>query len=142
MLLPDFAKEIEAKLEDNSSSTRTQINLKSKFTQVRTPLAQFVFGSRNSSSTYKQMIRSIYEIAWNTFSTSRTTQSPLDGRHPFSTYTQIQSSHLKTAWISLPMRWQRSNSSPAKVILSQNYLTTFGKSPALMIFRFNTVLPL
>ena len=27
MLLPDLAKEIEAKLEDNSSSTRTQINL-------------------------------------------------------------------------------------------------------------------
>ena len=27
MLLPDFAKEIERKLEDNSGSTRTQINL-------------------------------------------------------------------------------------------------------------------
>ena len=28
MLLPDLAKEIEMKLEDNSSSTRTQIDLK------------------------------------------------------------------------------------------------------------------
>ena len=27
MLLPDLVKEIEMKLEDNSSSTRTQINL-------------------------------------------------------------------------------------------------------------------
>ena len=42
MLLPDFAKEIEAKLEDNSSSTRTQINLKSNSTRIETPLAQLV----------------------------------------------------------------------------------------------------
>ena len=61
MLLPDLAKEIEAKLEDNSSSTRTQINLKPKPTWVGTPLAQPIFGLRNASSTYKQMIRSIYE---------------------------------------------------------------------------------
>ena len=38
------------------------------------------------------------------------------------------------------MRWQKSNSSPAKVILSQNYSTTFEKLPALMISRFNTPL--
>src|SRR6185436_6572683 len=36
------------------------------------------------------------------------------------------------------MCWQKSNSSPAKVILSQNYSTTFEKLPALMISRFNT----
>ena len=53
MLLPDLAKEIEAKLEDNSSSTRTQINLKPKLTQVGTPLAQPIFGLPNSSSAYK-----------------------------------------------------------------------------------------
>ena len=38
VLLLDLAKEIEAKLEDNSSSTRTQINLKPKLTRVGTPL--------------------------------------------------------------------------------------------------------
>ena len=53
MLLPDLAKEIEMKLEDNSSSTRTQINLKPKLTRVGTPLAQPIFGLRNSSSSYK-----------------------------------------------------------------------------------------
>ena len=47
MLLPDLAKEIEAKLEDNSSSTRTQIDLKLKSTRIGTPLAQPVFGLRN-----------------------------------------------------------------------------------------------
>ena len=61
MLLPDLAKEIEAKLEDNSSSTWTQINLKPKLTRVGTPLAQPIFGLRNSSSAYKQMIISIYQ---------------------------------------------------------------------------------
>ena len=53
MLLPDLAKEFEAKLEDNSGSTRTQINLKPKLTRVGTPLAQPIFGLRNSSSSYK-----------------------------------------------------------------------------------------
>ena len=53
MFLPDLAKEIEAKLKDNSSSTRTQINLKPKSTRIETPLAQPIFGLRNSSSTYK-----------------------------------------------------------------------------------------
>ena len=53
MLLPDLAKEIEAKLEDNSSSTRTQIDLKPKSTRIETLFAQPVFGLRNSSSTYK-----------------------------------------------------------------------------------------
>jgi hypothetical protein len=53
MLLPDLAKEIEAKLQENSSFTRTKINLKSKLTRVGTPLAQPIFGLRNSSSNYK-----------------------------------------------------------------------------------------
>ena len=38
-LLPDLAKEIEPKLEDNSSSTRTQIDLKPKSTRIGTVLA-------------------------------------------------------------------------------------------------------
>jgi len=49
------------KLEDNLGSTRTQIDLKLISTWIGTPLAQPLFGLRNSSSTYKQMIRSIYE---------------------------------------------------------------------------------
>src|SRR6185436_2407824 len=57
MLLPDLAKEIESKLKDNSSSTRTQIDLKPKSTRIGTSLAQPVFGLCNSSSAYKQMIR-------------------------------------------------------------------------------------
>jgi len=61
MLLPNLAKEIKMKLEDNSSSTRTHINLKMNSTRIETPLAQPIFGLRNASSTYKQMIRSIYE---------------------------------------------------------------------------------
>ena len=60
MFLPDLAKEIESKLEDDSSSTRTQIDLKLKSTRIGTLLAQPVFGLRNSSA-YKQMIKSIYE---------------------------------------------------------------------------------
>ena len=51
MLLPDLAKEIERKLEDNSGSTLTQINLKPNSTRTETLLAQPVFGLRNASST-------------------------------------------------------------------------------------------
>src|SRR6185437_3660668 len=87
------------------------------------------------------MIRSIYENSLDRLLYVRTTQSPLAGRHPFSTYIQIQSSHLKTAWISSPMHWQKSNSSPAKVILLQNYPINFEKLPALMISHFNKVFP-
>ena len=61
MLLPDLTKEIEVKLENKSSSTRIQTNPKPKPTRIRTPLAQLIFSLRNSSSTYRQMIRSIYE---------------------------------------------------------------------------------
>ena len=53
MLLPDLAKEIEMKLEDNLSSTRTQINLELNSTRIEIPLAQPIFGLRNTSSTYK-----------------------------------------------------------------------------------------
>ena len=53
MLLPDLAKEIESKLEINSSSTRTQIDLKPKLTRIGTLIAQPVFGLRISSSVYK-----------------------------------------------------------------------------------------
>ena len=61
MLLLGLAKEIEQKLGDKSSSTQTQIDLKLKSTRIWTLLAQHVFGLRNSSSAYKQMIKSIYE---------------------------------------------------------------------------------
>jgi hypothetical protein len=61
MLLSDLAKEIEMKLEDNLSSTRTQINLDPNSTRIETLLAKPVFGLRNASSTHKKMIRSIYE---------------------------------------------------------------------------------
>ena len=61
MLLPDLAKVIESKLEINSSSTQTQIDLKPIFTRIGTLIAQPVFGLCNSSSVYKQMIRSSYE---------------------------------------------------------------------------------
>ena len=53
MLLPDLAKEIESKLEINSSSTRTQIDLKPKFTRIGTLIAQLIFGFCNSPSVYK-----------------------------------------------------------------------------------------
>ena len=61
MLLTDLAKDIELKLEYNSSSIRTQIDLKPKSTRIGTLIAQPVFSSRNSSSVYKHMIRSSYE---------------------------------------------------------------------------------
>ena len=48
MLLPDLAKEIESKLENNSSSTRTQIDLKPKSTRIGTFIVQPIFGLRNS----------------------------------------------------------------------------------------------
>ena len=45
MLLPDLAKEIEPKLENNSSSIRTQIDLKPKSTRIGTLIAQPVVGA-------------------------------------------------------------------------------------------------
>ena len=53
LLLPDLAKEIEPKLEYNSSSIRTQIDLKPKSTRIGTLIARPVYGLRNSSSVYK-----------------------------------------------------------------------------------------
>ena len=47
MLLPNFAKEIEQKLEDNSGSTRTQIDLNPKSTRIETLLARPIFGLHN-----------------------------------------------------------------------------------------------
>ena len=61
MLLPDLAKEIETKHEDKSGSTRTQIDLRPNSTRIETLIAQPIFGLRNSSSAYKQMIRSSYD---------------------------------------------------------------------------------
>ena len=49
------------KLEDNSGSTQTQIDLKPNPTRIETPLAQPIYGLRNVSSTYRQMIKTIYE---------------------------------------------------------------------------------
>jgi len=51
MLLPDLTKEIEQKLEDKSSSTRTQIDFSPNSTRVETLLARPIFGLCNASST-------------------------------------------------------------------------------------------
>ena len=53
MLLSDLAKEIEQKLEDNSGSTRTQIDINLNSTRIETLLARPIFGLRNASSTYQ-----------------------------------------------------------------------------------------
>ena len=60
MLLPDLINEIEQKLDTNSSSTQTQICLSPSSTQVGTLCVQHTFGLCNSSSTYQEMIKSIY----------------------------------------------------------------------------------
>ena len=52
MLLPDLAKDIEMKLEDNSGSTRTEIDLQPNSTRIETPLAQPFYRLRNASSIY------------------------------------------------------------------------------------------
>ena len=97
MLLPDFAKEIESELENNLSSTRTQIDLKSKSTQIETLFTQPIFGLRNSSSAYKQMIKSIYENSLDHILHVKNQSATASREEPFLTFTQIQSSHLKTA---------------------------------------------
>ena len=61
MLLPDLTKEIEMKIEDNSGSTRTQIDLEPNSTRIETLLAQPIYGLHNASSSYRCMIKSIYE---------------------------------------------------------------------------------
>ena len=53
ILLPDLAKAIERKLDDNSSPALSQIDLSLNSTQARTFCIQPIFGLRNSSSTYK-----------------------------------------------------------------------------------------
>jgi len=88
MLLPDLAKEIESKLEDDSSSTRTQIDLKPNSTRIGTLLAQPVFGLRNLSSTYNQMIKSIYEssldhlLCVENLSVTAIREAPIFGVYP------------------------------------------------------------
>ena len=82
-LLPDLAKEIEPKLEDNSSSTRTQIYLKPKSTRIGTLLAQPIFCLRNSSSAYKQMIKSIYESSLDRPLHVENQSATASWRHPF-----------------------------------------------------------
>ena len=47
MLLPNFAKEIEQKLEDNSGSTRTRIDSSPNSTRVETLHARPIFGLHN-----------------------------------------------------------------------------------------------
>ena len=97
MLLPDLAKEIETKLEDNLSSTRTQINLDLNSTRIETPLTQPIFGLRNASSTYKQMIGSIYKNSLDNLlyvenhSVTTGREAPVFDVYP------IQSSRLTTA---------------------------------------------
>jgi hypothetical protein len=61
MLLLDLAKEIEMKLGNNSGSTQTQIDLKLNSTRTEILLAHPIYGLRNASYTYQQMIKSIYE---------------------------------------------------------------------------------
>ena len=87
------------------------------------------------------MLDPTVKIAWIVYFTSKTNQPPLAGRHPFLTFTLIQSSRLKIAWISSPIRWPRCKSNLAEATLSQNYSTTCEKLPALTISRSNTALP-
>jgi len=51
---------LSQKLEDNSGSTRTQIDFDPKYTRVETLPARPIFGLRNASSTNQQIIKSIY----------------------------------------------------------------------------------
>jgi hypothetical protein len=60
MLFPDLAKEIEQKLNDKPSSTRTQIDFSPSPTRVETLFARPIFGLRNASSAYQRMIKSLY----------------------------------------------------------------------------------
>ena len=89
MLLPDLAKEIEMKLEDNSGSTRTQIDLKLNSTRIGTSLAQPTFGLRNASSTCRQMIKSIYENSLDQLICVENPSVITSREAPISTYTQI-----------------------------------------------------
>ena len=97
MLLPDLAKEIEPKLENNSSSIRTQIDLKPKSTRIGTLIAQPVFGLRNSSSVYKQITRSVYGDSLDHLLRVENHSVTASREAPVFECTQIQPSHLKTA---------------------------------------------
>ena len=145
MLLPDLAKEIEHKLDDKSSSTWTQNNFSPNSTWVEILLARPIFGLRNTSSAHQQMIKSIYssyEASLDRTPCVENFSATVSRGHPFSKYIQIQTSHPMTIWIPSSMRWQYYSSSPAMITHSQNYSTTFEKSPASTIFHFSTVPPL
>ena len=145
MLLPDLAKEIEQKLNDNSSSIRTQINLDPSSTQVGTLLVQTIFGLRNSSSAYQRMIESIYSsheasldqnLHVKNSSATASWEAPV-----FDVYSDSES-HLMTIWTLSLMCWQSSKSSPAMVTHLQNYSIAFEKLPASMTYHSSTVPPL
>ena len=87
MLLSDLAKEIEKNPEDNLGSTRAQIDLKPNSTQIEIPLTQPVLGLRNTSSTYRQMIRSIYENSLDHLLYVENHSATASRGHPFSKYT-------------------------------------------------------
>ena len=98
MLLPDLAKEIERKLDDKSSSTRTQINFSPNSTWVETLLARPIFGLRNVSSAYRQMIKSIYssyEASLDRTPCVENFSATVSRGHPFLTYIQIRTLVLR-----------------------------------------------
>ena len=141
MLLPDLAKEIESKLENNLSSTRTQIDPKPKSTRIGTRIVQPIFRLHNSSSVYKQMIRSSYENSLDRLlhvenqSATACREATIFDVFPDPVESPLDSLDFITNALA------RCNSNIAKVIPSHNYSTTCEKSPALMISRFNMALP-
>ena len=83
------------KLEDNSGSTRTQIDLKLNSTRLETPLAQPIYGPRNASSTYRQMIKIIYENSLDQLLCVKNSSVTASREAPvFDVYTDpVESSH-------------------------------------------------
>ena len=123
------------------NSKTTQIDLKPKSTRIGTLIAQPIFGLRNSSSVYKQMIRSSYENSLdrplhveNQSATARR-EAPV-----FDIYIDpVESPQDSLDFITNALAKMQLKS--CQTIPSQNYSTTCEKSPASMIFRSNTVLP-
>jgi len=94
-LLPDLAKQIESKLEDNSGSAQTQFDLIPNSTRIETLLAQPIYGLRSASSTYQQMIKSICEDSLDqTLSVENFPATTSRGTLVFDVYSNIdESSH-------------------------------------------------
>ena len=140
-MLPDLAKEIESKLEDNSSSTLTQIDLKPKSTRIGTLLAQPVFGLRNSSSAYKQMINSIYESSLDrplhveNQSATASREAPVFDIYP----DPVESPQDSLDFITNALAKMQLKSCRGHTLAE--LLETYEKSPALTISRSNTALP-